>query len=141
MIFYCVFFYVVMLFYCFRFESIKTFNPSANVCTCPKSGIWCTVVVVCLCSLYVFLVSRFFILYRLDRWFSRLNGFTLVIYGPFIACCSVWAKAPYWRPYIDLEWFTFFKLLFGWRVVSLVLTPHLPISIKVYMMFKLLPRS
>ena len=28
-------------------------------------------------------------LYRLDRWFSRLNGFTLVLLGPFIACCSV----------------------------------------------------
>ena len=25
----------------------------------------------------------------------------------------------------------FFKLLFGWRVVSLALTPHLPISIEV----------
>ena len=29
----------------------------------------------------------------------------------------------------DLEWFTFLKLLFGWRVVSMALTPHLPISI------------
>ena len=27
--------------------------------------------------------------------------------GPFIAFCSVWAKAPCWRPYIDLSWFTF----------------------------------
>ena len=83
-----------------RFGAIKTFNPSANVCTCPKSGIWCTVVVVCLCNLYVFLVSRF--LYRFDRWFSHLNGFKLVVLGHFIACCSVWAKAPCWRPYIDL---------------------------------------
>ena len=57
----------------------------------------------CFCNLYVFLVSRFS--YRLDRWFSRLNGFTLVILGPFIACCSVWAMAPCWRPY--LWWFTF----------------------------------
>ena len=38
------------------FGTIKTFNPTANVCTCPKSRIWCTVVVVCLCNLYVFLV-------------------------------------------------------------------------------------
>ena len=28
-----------------------------------------------------FLFLVFFILYRLDRWFSRLNGFTLVIFG------------------------------------------------------------
>ena len=69
-------------------------NPAANVCTCPKSGIWCTVVVACLCNLYVFLVSRF--LYRLDRWFSRLNGFALIILGPFRAFCSVWAKARCW---------------------------------------------
>ena len=113
-----------------RFGSIKTFNPAANVCTCPKSGIWCTVVAVCLCNLYVFLVSRFF--YRLDRWFSRLNGLTLVILGPFIACCLVWAKDPCWRPYIDLYWFTFLKLLFGWSVVSLAVTPYRPISMSLW---------
>ena len=83
-----------------RFGIIKTFNPAANVCTCPKSGIWCTVVVVCLCNFYVFLVSRF--LYRLDCLFYHLNDFTLVILGPFIAFCSVWTKAPCWRLYIDL---------------------------------------
>ena len=56
-----------------RFGTIKTFNLATNVCTCPKSGIWCTVVVVCLYNLHVFFVSRF--LYRLNRWFSRLNWF------------------------------------------------------------------
>ena len=30
-------------------------------------------------------------------WFSRLNDFTLVILGPFIACYSLWAKALCWR--------------------------------------------
>ena len=43
LIFYSVFFFVVMLNYCFRkcrkFGTIKTFDPAANVCTCPKSGI------------------------------------------------------------------------------------------------------
>ena len=68
-----------------------------SICMCQyiyvHIGIWCTEVVVCLCNLYMFL----FFLYRLDRWFSRLNDFTLVILGPFIACCSVWAKALCWR--------------------------------------------
>ena len=91
-----------------RFGTIKTFNPAANVYTRPKSGTWCAVVVVCLCNLYAFLV--FFYIYILDRWFSRLNGFTLVILGPLIACCSVWAKAPCWRPYIDLQWFPFINI-------------------------------
>ena len=53
----------------------------------------------------MFLVSKF--LYRLDLWFSSLNGFTLLILGPFIACCSVWANAPCWWPYLDLQWFSF----------------------------------
>ena len=34
-------------------------------------------------------MCKYSFLYRLDRWFSRLNGFTRVILGPYIACCSV----------------------------------------------------
>ena len=49
---------------------------------------------------------------------------------PFIACCSVWAKALCWRPSIPWPIMVYFyKLLFWWRVVSLALIPHLPISI------------
>ena len=35
------------------------------------------------CRLFMWFisVSRFSFLYRLDRWFSRLNGLTLVIFG------------------------------------------------------------
>ena len=88
LVFYSVSFYVVMLYFLFskgrRFGTVRTFNPSAIVCTCPKSGIWCSVVVVCLCCF----------LYWLDRWVSRLNGFTLVILEPFIACCFVLKTEP-----------------------------------------------
>ena len=80
-----------------------------------------------LCNLYVFLVSRF--LYRLDRWFSRLNGFTrLVIIRALYSLlfgvnrASV-LEAEHWPIMVY-----FYKLLFEWRVVSLVLIPHLPIS-------------
>ena len=44
--------------------------------------------IVCWCGSLVSF-TRFF-LYRLNRWFYRLNGFTLVILGPFIV--SVWCE-------------------------------------------------
>ena len=77
-----------------KFGTMKMFNPAANVLSQES------VVVVCFCNLYVFLVSRSFILYRLDRWFSRLNGFTLVIFGALysllfgVSQCSVLKAIP-----------------------------------------------
>ena len=72
----------------------------------------------------------FSFLYRLDRWVSRLNGFTLVILGPFIVCCSMWANVPCWRSYLDLEWFTFINCYLDGEL-SHWLIPHLPISTNI----------
>ena len=111
-----------------RFGTIQTFNPAANVCTCPKSGIWCTVVVVCLCNVYVFLVSRFFIWIRPLvvplEWFYTSNFGALYSFLFGVSQGSV-LKAVHWHIMVYFD-----KLLFGWRVVSLALTPHLPISIR-----------
>ena len=66
--------------------------------------------------------------YILDRWFTRLNGFTLVtdslLFG--VSQGSVLKAVP-WPMMIY-----FYILLFGWRVVSLALIPHLPISISFW---------
>ena len=56
----------------------------------------------CICLLQRQVRIQTLFLNRLDRWFSHLNGLTLLILGPFIACCSVWAKAPCLKPYFDL---------------------------------------
>ena len=53
-----------------------------------------------------------------DRWFSRLNGFKLVILGPFIVCCSVWAKAPCWTVHWPIMIY-FFKI-FIWMESCLI---------------------
>ena len=71
----------------------------------------------------------FSFLYRLDRWFSRLNGLTLVIFWVLynvlidVSQGSVLKAVP-WPIMVY-----FYKLLLGWRVVSLALIPHLPIYI------------
>ena len=63
------------------------------------------------------------------HWFFLLNGFTLVIVGDFyswlfrVSQGSVLKAVP-WPIMVY-----FYKLLLGWRVVSLALIPHLPISI------------
>ena len=71
-------------------------------------------------------VSSFTFLYRLDRWFSCLNGFTLVIFWAlycllFGVSQSSVLKAVPWSIMVY-----FYKLLIGWRVVSFALIPHLP---------------
>ena len=69
------------------------------------------------------------------RWFSLLNGlngFTLVIFGAlysllFSVSQSSVLKAVPWPIMIY-----FYKVLLAWRVVSLALLPHLPISMYIW---------
>ena len=65
-------------------------------------------------------VTDFLLVFPVE-WF-----YTSHLFGPFIACCSVWAKAQYWRPYFDLYILVyFFKFWLWWRVVSLAFLPDL----------------
>ena len=81
----------------------------------------------CLFSITAHPCFSFF--YRLDRWFSRLNGYTLVIVWAlysllFGVSTGFLLKAVPW-PIICY----FYKWLLGWRVVPMALMPYLPISI------------
>ena len=56
----------------------------------------------------VYMVHKCFsFLYRLDCWFSRLNGVILVIVRGLYSLLFGLTKTPCWRPYLDLYWCTF----------------------------------
>ena len=105
------------------FDCVSHFNWYLKVCL---SMLWYYTIVS-----EVFLVSHF--LNRLDRWFSRSKGFTLVIFGELysllfaVSQCSV-LKIVLWSIMVY-----FYKLWLGWREVSLALIPHVLISIVRYL--------
>ena len=74
-------------------------------------------------------VFCFSFLYRLNRCFSRLNGFTLVIFWALLSLLIGVSKSSVLKTVLWPIMVYFYKLLLGWRVVSLALIPHLPISI------------
>ena len=76
--------------------------------------------------------SRFSFFFYIDKtvaWFSRLNGFTLVIFGALHSLVFGVSQGSVLKTELWPIMVYFYKLWLGWRVVSLAHIPYLFISI------------